>query len=183
MPALDLKARVLGSHLFFFREGDAYTVPGAGTCGAESKPDANDPDYINLGPIEDWEDDVSGGSDLEIWRPSPGNLVLKDIIEIKAKMMVKATTGEMSALAIESFYRSATNIASLTGQFNPLSGTLKKGWLHGQRYDHENNLVFTFDLWGRLKVSGGMKSGGELVRPQFEFAVLYSSLNTAQIGE
>ena len=182
MAALDLKARILGSHLYFFREGDAFTLPAPGTCGVDAKPDGDDPAYLDVGPVEDWEDDISGGQELEVWRPSPGRLALKDIIEVKEKLTLKFTTGEMTALAFESFYRSNNALASLAGQFNPLAGPLRKGWLHGQRYDHEDTLVFTFDLWCRLKVTGGIKSGGELVRPSFEAVALYSQYNTAQIG-
>lgn len=184
MPALTLKSRVLGSHLFFFREGDAFTVPEAGTCAAESKPDGNDPAYINIGSCEEAEDDISGGTDLEVWRPSPGALQLKDIVTIKEKMMIKFTTGEITALAIESFYRTSQKLNSLEGQFNPLSGAMRKGWLHVERYDHENDIFVTMDVWGRLKCLGPLQMGGnDFVKPQWEFTVLYSSLNTGLIGE
>lgn len=184
MPTtLGLGVYILGKHAWFFREGSAYTVPEAGTCAVESKPDASDPAYIDLGAIEEWEDDVSGGTDIEVWRPSPGQLRLKDIIEVKPKMMVKFTTGELGPLAVESLYRTSQSIDTETLQFNPLSGRLRKGWFHTQLYDQDDNLKISMDLWGRLKCTGGMKSAeGTLVKPTWELLVLYSSLNTAALA-
>lgn len=179
--ALTLKSRLLDAHLFFFREGDAYTVPSAGTCAADSKPGANDPAWIDLGAIEEWEYDLGGGQDIEAWKPVAGRLVLKDIIEIKEKLTVKFTTNEMTALAFENFFRSNNTLSSLSGQFNPLAGRLTKGWLHAQQYDQDGTLCLALDLWGRLKCAGGIKGGSEIIRPSFEFVALYSPLNTAEI--
>lgn len=179
--ALTLKSRVLDLHAYFFREGDAYTVPGAGTAGAESKPDGTDPAFIDLGAIEEWELDVSGGQDLEAWKPVAGKLHLKDLIEIKEKLTAKFTTNEMTALAFENFFRSNNELASLDGQFNPLAGRLGKGWLHAQQYDQDGTLAFSYDLWGRLKLVGPVKGGSDIIRPNWELVMLYSSLNTAEL--
>ncbi len=180
--SLVLGVYALGKHGWFFREGDAYTEPSAGTCAAESKPDAEDPAYIDIGAIEDWEDDVSGGQDVEVWRPSPGRLVLKDVLEIKPKFTAKFTTGEMGPLAVESFYRTSQKLDGSSVQFNPLSGRLRKGWFHSQLYSQDDVLISSMDLWGRLKCTGGIKSSdGSLVKPTWELLVLYSSLNTASL--
>jgi hypothetical protein len=179
---LILGVYALGKHGWFIREGDAFTLPAPGVTAAESKPDSESPEYIDIGAIEDWEDDVSGGQDLEVWRPSPGRLVLKDVLEIKPKLTCKFTTGELSPLAFESFYRTTQKLDSEAAQFNPLSGKLRKGWFKTQLYDQDDNLVLNMDLWGRLKCTGGVKSSdGGLVKPTWELLVLYSSLNTAAL--
>lgn len=182
MAALDLKSRILDCHLYFFREGDAFTLPEAGTAGVAALPNANDTAWLDLGSIEDWEDTVDGGNDLEAWTPVAGVLQLKDIIEIKPKFTLKATTNDMTALAYESFYRSNNDLSSLSGQFNPMFGALRKGWLHAQRYDQDGTLNFSFDLWCRLKMTSGVK-GGDLLRPSWEAVVLHSTLNTAEISQ
>jgi hypothetical protein len=171
----------LGKHAWVMRENDAYTVPNpGGVTGAESKPDGTDPAYIDIGAIEDWEDDVSGGQDQEVWRPSPGRLVLKDVLEIKPKFTCKFTTGEVSPFSLEAFYRTTQKLDSASAQFNPLSGKLRKVWFHTQLYDQDDNLIVTLDLWGRIKVTGGIKSQqGALLKPTWELLVLYSSLNSA----
>lgn len=170
----------LGKHGWIFREGDAFTLAAPGVCAAEAKPDADDPAFIDIGAIEDWEDDISGGQDLEVWRPSPGRLVLKDVLEIKVNYLVKFTTGEVSPFALEAFYRTTQKLDNTSVQFNPLSAKLRKVWFHTQLYDQDDQLRLTLDLWGRIKVTGGIKSAeGALVKPTWELRVLYSSLNTA----
>ena len=173
----------LGKHAWVFRDGDPFTVPAPGTAGAESKPDATDPAYIDIGAIEDWEDDVSGGQDQEVWRPSPGRLVLKDVLEIKAKFMCKFTTGDLSPFALEAFYRTSQKLTSASTQFNPMSAKLRKVWFHTQLYDQDDNLRLSLDLYGRIKVTGGIKSNeGALLKPTWELLVLYSSLATAALA-
>lgn len=181
--SLVLGTFALGKHAWFCREGDAFLLPAAGVAGSESKPDPNDASFIDLGAIESWEDDVKDGNDQEVWQPSPGRLVLKDVLETKTKYTVKFTTGQLSAFALEAFYRASQKLTSASGQFNPLSARARKGWLHSQLYDQNDNEVMSLDLWGRIMVSGGMKSAdGAIVKPEFELLVLYSSLNTTGIN-
>ena len=173
----------LSKHAWFFREGDAYTVPGAGTAAVDSLPDGTDPAYISLGAIEEWDHDFAIGQDLETWRASPGKLVLRDSRAIKEKLTLKFTTGDMSPMALEAFYRSEQNLDDSSTQFNPLRGGLRRGWLHLEMYDQDSNdLVLTWDLWGRLRVAGGMKGGdGSIIKPNFELLVFDSDYNSAGI--
>ncbi|MCX8090594.1 MAG: hypothetical protein N3I86_06600 [Verrucomicrobiae bacterium] len=182
MPLIQT-ARALAGSILFFREGDNFTLPAPGTASVSAKPGADDTGWIDFGPIQDGELDVSGGNEHEVWRPSPGRLVLADVIVTKEKATLKFTAGEISPLAIESLFRSNQKLNSLAGQFNPLSGDLRKGWLHAQLYDHENNLFLTLDHWVRLKCTGGIKLNGEVAQPTFEALFLFSTLNTAAIGE
>ncbi len=181
MP-LTPKSLALGAHLFFFREGDAFTLPAPGTCAVDAKPDANDAAWISLGTIESFEDSIADEDEKKIWQPAPGHLVIKDVITTKQGMEFKFTANELTAFAVESFYRTSQKLTAASDQFNPLSGVPRKGWLKMQRYDHEDQLRLVMDVWVRLKVTGGMKGGnGEIVMPEFTAYLLYSALNTAAL--
>lgn len=178
--SLVLGVYALGKHAHVFREGDAFTVPSADTCSVSSKPGATDPAFIDVGAIESWEHNVEGGGEQEVWAPSPGRLQLLDVLETKAKMTVKFTTGQMSPFAVEAFYRTSQKLDETSTQFNPLTARPRKVWFHTELYDQDDVLQMTLDLWGRIKVTGGMKSSdGAIVKPEFELLVLYSALNTA----
>ena len=184
MPGLVLGVYSLGKHVWFVRDGDAFTQPAPGVTSRLALPDAADAAWIDLGVIESWEDDYSGGQDLEVWRPSPGHLELYESREIKAKLTHKFTTGEVGPLAHEVFYRAAQKLTEASAQFNPGSGTLRSGWLHQQLYDAQTDaLVSSYDVYGRIKITGGMDSkDGSIVKPNWEFLKLYSPYNTAGLG-
>jgi hypothetical protein len=178
---MNLASYIIGTHLWFFREGDAFTVPAGGTCGQESKPGiAPDMDagWIDMGAIESFDPTVSQ-EDAKLWRPAPGRLVLKDILENKQELSIKAVTNDVGGLAIESLFRTSQELAGLQVQFNPLSAISRRGWVHGQCYDQDNNLWMTLDLWCRLRATA--KFDGSPTKPEWEMFMLYSSLNTGAI--
>jgi hypothetical protein len=157
-------------------------VPSAGTCARESKPGSADTGWISLATIEGWEDSISDEEEKSVFKPVPGHLVKQDVITLKQGLNFKFTCNELSPLSVEAFYRTTQKLTTASTQFNPLSAVPRKGWLKVQRYDHNDSLRFTLDVFGRLKVSGGMRGAqGELVMPEFDFEVLYSSLNTASL--
>lgn len=177
---LALASYILGSHAFFFREGDPYTVPAAGTAGRNAKPGATDPAWIDLGVIEEASDSLES-TEIEIYAPTPGRLRLYDSIETKDKLTLKFTTSELSAFAIETLYRTLA-LTSASAQFNPLEGKPKKGWLKCQRYDQTDAQRIVLDTFVRLKVAGDVNmGGGELVKVPFEAVVLHSTLNTGTL--
>lgn len=172
---------IIGSHLWFFREGDAFTVPGAGTCAQESKPGIAptlDAGWIDLGAIESWDPAVAQ-TDHKLYAPAPGKLVLKDFLENKQELTIKAVTNDLTGFVIETMFRAAQELQGAQTQFNPLSSVTKRGWLHVQQYDQNNNSFMNLDLWGRLRASG--KFNGDPTKPEWEFFMLYSSQNTANI--
>jgi len=170
----------LSKWVWFMREGSAYTRPHAGTVARDSKPDGDDPAYIQIGLIEGFEHDFSGGEEDEVWRPGPGRLGLYDGREIKPRLTLRWTSGELSPLALEVFYRTRQQLTEASAQFGPGSSTLRNGWLHAQCYDGDtDDLRMTFALYGRLKVTGGMASEEtDIVKPEWEFLSLYSRLAT-----
>ena len=176
------QSTALGKHVFFFRVGDIFTVPAAG-CAAgaatrNNKPDATDPAYIDLQVVNDWNWDIKSMGDEKIVAPSPGRLQLYDIQEKGAEAMIKFSTPILQGLIVELFYRNSTALTSAGGTFVPMSGPPRKGWIHTELYDNNNNLAWTLDVYVLLRVTGGMESkDGAILRPQFEANILYSNQN------
>ena len=188
---LALGSYSLGRHAFFYRLGDVITIPAAGTgstaaaASRTNKPDPTDPLYIDLGAIADWEDTFKSIGDEKIYKPSPGLLQLYQIIEKGAEGMIKCTTQEVSAFAVECFYRTSQKLTTGGGQqqFNPISAPCKEGWFHQECYDQANNFAFSFDVWCKCRITGGWGSKeGAIIKPQYQIDVLYSTLNTGAVA-
>lgn len=172
------KAMAIGAHAWFFFNGKDYTLPEAGTASVSALPDAEDTGWVKLNDVESWELAVSDEK-KEIFAPSPGVLVRSGILRLKQSLNYKFTTNQMSALALGIAFRASEELDAASYQFVPLSGVPPLGWLKLQKYDHDNEMVFAADIWGELNVAGGLKgSASDIIMPEFEFAMLYSSLNT-----
>ncbi len=175
---MNLASYIIGWQALFFREGDAFAAPEAGVCGVAAKPGVDDVGWLDLGAIEGIEPTASQ-EDYKLWRPAPGKLVLKDVLENKQELGLKITTNDVCALAMESLFRTSAKLGGAVKQFNPLSGTSRRGWLHLQGYDQDNELWATIDLWVRIRAA--MKWTGEPTKPEWEVFTLYSALNTGAI--
>ena len=180
-----LGAYALGRHSFFYRDGDVITIPAAGTgstaaaSSRTNKADPTDPLFIDIGAIADWSEDIKSLGDEKVWVPAPGRLQLKTIVEKGAEAMFKFTTEEIQAFAFEVFYRSSAKLTSAGGQFNPMSAPPRTGWLHTELYDQSNAFAGSLDVYGMLRITGGWASKeGGIVKPNWEFNVLYSTLNS-----
>ena len=176
------QSTALGRHVYFFREGDAITIPAvgcaAGAATRTNKPDATDPAYIDLQVVDDWQDEIKSMGDEKIWAPSPGRLQLYDIQETGAEGMFKFSTPVLQGLGVEIFYRNSVALTSAGGTFVPMSGPPRKGWIHTELYDNNNNLGWSLDVYVLLRITGGIASKeGAILRPQFEANVLYSAQN------
>jgi hypothetical protein len=176
---MNTAARILGNHAFFFRDGDAFTVPAAGIASRTAKPGADDPVWIDFGVINNVS--VSHErSEIEIYTPSPGQLRLYDVLETKRKLGIKFECEEIGALAVELIFGAgALNPASTN--YNPLAGTVKKGWLKIQQYDQADQLVNTVDAYVHIKVAGETKFDDSNVKPAVECMVLHSGLNAGSL--
>lgn len=171
---------VLGNHAFFFRDGAAYTVPSAGTAGRSSKPGAADTGWIDLGIISS----VSlqhERDEKEVFAPSPGTLRLYDIVETKRQLTLKLKCDQLSPLMFEAMWGTLA-LTSASTQYNPLEGTIKKGWIKLQQYGADDALVNTVDVFVALKISGEVAFGDNLVSAEFEARVLHSTLNTGSLS-
>jgi hypothetical protein len=170
---------VLGTHIFFFRDGDAFTVPAVGTAGRNAKPGATDPKWIDLGVIEDSEDQRES-EDIKIFAPSPGRIRKYDVIESKDELKLSFTTKEASPLVLEVLYKTLP-LDGASAQFNPLEGQTKKGWVKAQRYGQDDQQRLVLDVFVRLKITNAVKMGGALLEATFEAEVLHSTLNTGTL--
>lgn len=193
MAVYDTKAYAVASHAFLFREGDASiqgTTPtsglnaaGAGFGGALYLPKADEANWMGSGDLESWEDSMGQDEEKEVRRASLGTLVRKDIITIFQGMDFKFTTNDLPRLAVEAFYRTSTKLSDGQTQFVPLQIPPRKYWLMLQRYTHENMLIFSANLWVRMKMTGGIKGGGgEIIMPEYTCRLLDSPLNTMAFG-
>lgn len=173
---MNLGSYIIGSHLMFFREGSAYTLlaPG-GICGAAAKPDPTDPAWLQLGACEKCEPDVAQ-KETKLWAPSPGRLVLSDILETQQELSLKVTTNQVSAFTMESMLRTSQQLGGAQQQFNPLTAISRRGWLHIQCYDETDTLFLTMDMWVRLRAKG--KFDEDVVKPEWDIFMLYNTLNT-----
>jgi hypothetical protein len=178
---MNLATALIGSHLWFFREGDAFTQPAPGVSAQEAKPGISpnfDAGWIDLGAVESVDPTVNQ-EEHKLYRPSPGRLVLKDLIETKQELSLKVMTNDVGPLAIEAFFRTSQKLGGGQVQFNPLSAVSRKGWAHFQMYDQGDNIWLSLDLWVRLRTA--MKLDGTPTKPEFDLFMLYSSLNTGAI--
>lgn len=183
---MNLSAKAITSHVLFYRDGETSTDP-AGTASRTFRPNATDPKWIDAGIIEECSDNVSFGNEIEQWAPTPNTLQLWDIIRLKPKVVMKFTTSEFGPITAEMLYRTL-KLDNTSTQFNPLEGDFsQKFWMKLQRYSHTNAVVASptllLDVFVSLKIDGDIAfGGGDLTKASFEATLLWSSLNTGNLG-
>lgn len=182
------QVEILGAHAFFFRDGAAYTVPGAGVASRTAKPGATDPVWYDFGILD------LGLSpkmeEKEIWRPAPGVKELEDVIPFKRGLDIKLKKQELSNIDLELVFGSLAlpNSPTAGGQFNPLElqAASVKGWLKFQYYGRQSardgaTPLLTADVYVMLKYDGDFEPGDEPVEPSLIARVLRSTLNTGNL--
>lgn len=171
---------VIGSHAFFFRDGDSFSLPAPGTAGRTSKPGATDTGWVDLGIISA-SSDQREAEEIQVFAPSPGRKRLYDVIETKDNLTLKFTCDEIGPFGMEMLYKTL-KLTTASTQFNPLEGATKKGWLKLQRYNQDDTQVLVLDLFVHLKVAAEVAfSADGLAQVQFEAKVLHSTLNTGTL--
>lgn len=178
------ESKAVGAKVLFFRENKAYALPGPGGNAASNvKPDADDVGWVNIGRIEAWEPSMLADDEVDVYDSETGHLDLADSIPVKQALQYKFTTNVLTALAVGLFFRTANELAAADYQFTPMVGIPPRGWLKIVNKDHASVVILAADLWGRIKVTGGMKGGnGELVKPEFMFKMFKNALNTMALG-
>jgi hypothetical protein len=173
---------ILGAHLWFAREGEAFTLPSAGTVSRTSLPGPTDTVWAYLGIIKDFK--TSGSADeVEVWKPTPGNLRLDDVIHTKPQVKYTFTVGELGPSGVEFVFRTAKLTSSST-EFTPLAATGGiKGFLKAQMYDQDDTQRLIVDSWVILKPMGDLAANAtDLAEVQFEARMLYSTLNNGGLA-
>ena len=175
--------RILGSHVYFFRDGEAFTVPAAGNASRTIKPGADDPEWIDFGVVNNLS--VSPESSVEeIYAPSPGSLELYDVIENKRKRTIKFDCEELSFLAFELAFHTKP-LSTTGGQYNPGAGKTLKGWLKIEQYDQtadeESEPLNVVDLYVHLKLDGDLKCDENHVKTSLQALSLRSPQNSGNL--
>jgi hypothetical protein len=177
------KARtVIGAHGFFYPEGAAFTVPGAGTTARTAKPGAADPAWFDIG-VSDWG--FAPNNKIEdFMAPAPGARVLWDRITTAKGLKLKGKWMEMSNLVYQMLLATLTlpNSNTAGGQYNPLEGDpVVRGWLQLQQYNQANVLINTLDVYVAMEIPGDIAFDDKAVDVQVEANVLFSTLNTGTL--
>lgn len=159
-------ARVLGTHVKFFRDGDEFTTPVEATCGRNSIPGDDDEGWIDLGPI------VEAGVEMEreekeVWGPSEGQILLHEVIETKRNFIRSFMAQEMSPFVIEHIY-GASALDEVSEDFFALQGSTKKGWLLITRYDQDSNLIVREKAYVHLSIVGEVRLDSDIASAPFE---------------
>lgn len=175
---------LIGSHGYFWQDGQPFTLPAPGTTGRESHADASDPGWANryLGIVGTCRIQSARGEGVEVWAPSPGQLRLHDVIASKSDIMVSFTLQQLTPLAFQLLFGTAALDSSST-QWNPTAGPGRvKGWLKFQAYNQDNVLVTVADLYSSVSVPEDVTlDPAALVEVTVEARLLTSSLNTGSL--
>lgn len=171
---------IIGNHTYFVRDGTSFTLPSAGTAGRSSKPGQNDTSWIDMGVIRSVS--VQHSRDVvDVFAPVPGVKRLYDRLETKRVLAATITMEEMSPLAWELLLGTLALTTSST-QYNPLEGTIKKGWLKLVQYKQDDTTFNVTDMYCHLQVDGDTEFGDSVVAPVFKATLLHSTLNTGTLS-
>jgi hypothetical protein len=173
--------RVIYGHLYFFRDGVAYTDPTSGTSGRESKPGSNDTGWIDLGVNENIQPDSTQSGEDVLMKGTPGMRREYDVIAISRILNIRFQLQELSALAYEQIFRTEA-LSSASSQFNPLEGGQLKGWLLIQPYDQNDQALGPITVYGRLQVTSPPTFGAARTTIDMEHKVLHSTLNSGTLS-
>lgn len=178
---MNTKARIIGAHVWFAREGETFTIPTNGVVSRTAKPGANDASWDYLGIIGEASKEARR-EQAEVWGPSPGRLALKDVIDFKHQLTLSVTLRELGPKVYEYIYNTDRLNASSTN-FAFFSSPQINGWVKFQAYDQENILLETLDFWAHLTVSGQQAVDGQrLAELQVQFQLLDSPLNAGLLA-
>lgn len=171
-----MKDLIIGSHLFFAREGD--TIDG-NVVSATSKPDTTpEENYTAFPTIEEWEPKIVRNT-VTRRAPSPGQY------QTRKKIQLSSTITHMFGL--QEFTQ--TTLAELIlGGNKPVSGVfvpgerseLLRGWWIIQGYDQANDKIVTLNIWGEATIES-YKFGENLNPYALAIEQLYSAYNTGLI--
>jgi hypothetical protein len=178
MP-LDTAPLLIGTQAWWIRDGQAITVPSAGTASATNKPGATEPTWISIGDIESSSEGITG-DEKKVFAPAPGHLELLKRVVTKAERKLKFTTVSYGPFAIELTKQTAPLTAAST-TFTPMAETVKRGWLKVQRRNEADGIVTTEILWGSIAADGEASFGDDYAKPSFVFTQEKNSLSGGTI--
>lgn len=176
--SLTTAPKLIGSRVLFFREGDAFSVPSAGTCSATAQPGAADPGWIELGKVVNCRINSSGAERREVYGPSPGALRRLHVLHTKRDVDYVFTINFVSPLALEMLFGSEALTGGTGEQFNPGERPDLNGWLHIEHYDSEDAAQWTDNMWCNVEVSDATLDPSQEVTLEITARRCYSALNS-----
>ena len=183
MPLLTQSA-LIGSHGYFWEDGQPFTLPAPGTTGRESHADATDPGWASryLGIVGTVRIQSARGEGVEVWAPSPGRLRLYDVIPSKSDIILTFTLQQLTPLCFQLLF-GTSSLDQTSTQWNPTEGPGRpKGWVKFQAYNHDNVLVTVADLYSSVAIPEDVTfDPAALTEVTIEARVLTSSLNTGSL--
>ena len=172
----------LGARIQFFPEGAA--VQAGGVCSESAIPDANDPGYVLLNRVKNWEGMRKDVKYQAIKDSDTGHLRLANEIETDGFMEYKFVVSIARALLFGIFFRAANPLTAVQGTFTPEMGVSPRGWLVMVNKDQNARIVLAANLWGRLKCDAGWKGGdGNIVEPELLFTNYENGLSSMYLGD
>lgn len=181
--ALVNRTIVIGSHLFFAREGAEETVGGEDEVVSPAyKPLTASALYEELGAIETL-DITSKTDNLRLKAPAQGGgaYKLRKLIPLSQELTLKAKVQDYNQLAFESLFLLAGPITIATPQ-QPLKQSKPiTGWLKVEQRDHTDTLISTLFLWVALMVST-QKNAEKEYSYEVTVEVLDNALNTFNLA-
>jgi len=183
MP-LAISSVLIGSHAYFWEDGQPFTTPAPGTTGRESHADSADPGWATryLGIVGTCRIQSARGEGIEVWAPSPGRLRLFDVIPSKSDIILTLTLQQLTPLCIQLLF-GTSSLDGTSTQWNPTEGSGRpKGWMKYQAYNQDNVLVTVADLYSSVSIPEDVTfDPSALTEVTIEARLLTSTLNTGSL--
>jgi len=182
--SLHLRKLVIGSHLFFAREGTVIAAvspdPG-GTVSPSYKPplsgSANDPNWPELGVVENFTPTPKVDEE-DVMAPSPGAYRRVDSIVKSTTLDLAFTLKDVSELFFEGLLLAG---GAITADYTPTSGSGQlRGWFKCTQYDQGDVLRNVFDVYVAAKIKA-TKMDNNLIKAEIDAKVLFSTLNSGTL--
>lgn len=172
-----MKDLILGSHLFFAREGD---VIDSVTVAHDAKPDVDpETNFTKLGCIEMFEPTKEGFTEIVRRCPSPGRYADRKILQTGGTLVFNFSVQQWDEMTLAEMLFNADKPQG--GVFVPNSRREDvRGWFKIQAYDQNDQMIVAMDIWGSAKIdSYQFNEGADPYALQIR--MLHSELNEGAI--
>ncbi len=183
MP-LTTASLLVGTHAYFWQDGQSFTSPTSGTTSRTAHADAADVGWTDryLGIIGACRIQSARGEAIVIFAPSPGRLRLYDVLPSKSDIILTYTLQQLSPLCIQLLFGTAP-LDKTSAQWNPTEGPGRvHGWIKHQQYDQNDVLRTVADLYCSVSIpEDATFDPAALTEVSIEARLLTSNLNTGSL--
>lgn len=172
--SLTTKPRSLGNALRFFRSGDSFTLPSAGTAGRGALPGPTDTGWLDLGAVTSLKIGMEG-TETVVKKPSPGILVPYDVVRSSRGLVMNATVEDVSLFMFELLFGASEMTNGSAISYGALGENHKQGWIELKQYDQDGVLVNTMQLWADISIEGAVEFGDKNATFDLKIQVLTST--------